>query len=63
METVECKTSIEWVKELNDGVQIYDPDGWDRSNFTYSFMIEQITKEEFLARRQKSTCVEITRGD
>lgn len=35
---------------------IYDPDGWDRSNYHYSFNIEEITANEFRDKLVWSTC-------
>lgn len=51
------KTSIEWYEQdyLPNGTIIYDPDGWDRTNYQYSFYEEKITKEEFETRLYKST--------
>lgn len=34
---------------------VCDPDGWNRSNFEYSWFRELITKEEFQKRLSKST--------
>ncbi len=57
--TEEVKTSQEWYdlipKEL--GFIIYDPDGWDRTNYEFSFHEELITKEEFKMRTANSTCL------
>jgi len=50
------KTSKRWCKKL--GIMcswIFDPDGWDRTNFNYSFYKEKITKEEFVNRLSAST--------
>lgn len=55
------KTSEEWDAEIQDGIRILDPDGWDRKNFNYSWYKELITKEEFYNRRTLST-VEFTQG-
>jgi hypothetical protein len=55
METI-LKTSIEWIAEYPD-ITIIDPDGWDRSNYDYSFNEEKITKEEFERRVFMSTCM------
>lgn len=52
----ERKTSAEWLKQYPD-YQILDPDGWDRSNFDYSFKVEKIMKEEFEKRLFESTCL------
>ena len=47
------KTSAEWIKEV--GYEILDPDGWDRTNYDYSFNKEKITMEEFQKRISLST--------
>ena len=47
------KVSSEWIKEV--GYEIIDPDGWDRTNFDYSFNKEKITFEEFKNRIMNST--------
>lgn len=47
------KTSAEWIKEY--GYEIIDADGWDGSNFDYSFYQEKITREEFKLRLKRST--------
>jgi hypothetical protein len=54
---MEKKTSEEWYNEIPENFRlvIYDPDGWDRTNYQYSFHEELITKEEFLYRLSKST--------
>ena len=52
------KTSREWYCETENLV-IYDADGWDRSNFAYSFDEELITKDEFNRRLMKSTIIQI----
>ena len=63
---METKTSNEWNKELSDFLtaideksyyKVYDPDGWDRSNFQFSWYEEKITKQEFLKRMMWSTCM------
>ena len=48
------KTSEEWYKEYTDG-KILDPDGWDRSNYRYSWYEEKITSKEFEQRAMMST--------
>jgi len=57
METL--KTSHDWYLEmlLTENITIYDPDGWDRQNYQYSFFEELITKEEFTNRLNHSTCL------
>jgi len=47
------KTSLEWMKEIN--CEILDPDGWDRTNYDYSFNEEKITRKEFNRRLALST--------
>lgn len=51
------KTSKDWYESIpkHYGFKIYDPDGWDRKNYNYSFNEELITKEEFLKRVHSST--------
>jgi hypothetical protein len=54
----ERKLSAEnWLKEpAYEGIVVYDPDGWDRSNFDVSWA-EKITEEEFNKRLATSTCL------
>ena len=47
------KVSSEWIKEKH--CEIVDPDGWDRTNYDYSFNKEKITHEEFERRLMLST--------
>lgn len=49
------KTSAEWYDEYP--LEIKDPDGWDRTNFQYSWYEELITFEEFDRRAMRSTCI------
>lgn len=51
------KTSQHWYAEIPRelGFVIYDPDGWDRQNYEFSFNQELITKEEFMKRTFGST--------
>lgn len=53
------KTSKDWYAEIPTelGFVLYDPDGWDRSNWEFSFNQELITKEEFVKRIIESTCM------
>lgn len=53
----ELKTSIEWYELIPKeyGLVIYDPDGWDRKNYEFSFNQELITKDEFKNRLFQST--------
>ena len=54
---MEKKTSKEWYKLVPEkyDLKIFDPDGWDRSNYEYSFNEELITKKEFVNRVMNST--------
>ena len=55
----EIKTSDEWEKSNlpeMDGTIVLDPDGWDRTNFNFSYYEELITKDEYLLRVGGSTC-------
>ena len=50
------KTSKTWCRKLDISLDaILDPDGWDRTNYDYSFNKEKITKEEFVSRLGQST--------
>ena len=51
---VEFRTSEEWQK-LFPRPKVYDPDGWDRKNFDYSWYQEKITKQEYEKRVMYST--------
>lgn len=53
------KTSEQWYNELPEDERpiIFDPDGWDRKNYKYSFYEEKITQEEFHLRVLMSTCL------
>ena len=48
------KTSQEW-QEIFHTIKVVDPDGWDRTNFEYSWNKEKITREEYSNRIGKST--------
>lgn len=56
---MEKKTSREWFALLSrpEGVVILDPDGWDKSNFDYSFNKELITENEYYKRLLTSSMV------
>lgn len=51
------RTSKFWLEQIpkEHNLTIMDPDGWDRTNFIYSFEVEEITKEEFDIRLSAST--------
>ncbi len=59
----ELKTSLDHYKEIAFGIEILDPNGWDKENFSYSFYIEKISEEVFSKRMADSLCclVPITR--
>lgn len=48
------KTSAEWQLEYPQ-IKVLDPDGWDRSNFQYSWHEEKIDLEEYNKRVSYST--------
>lgn len=50
------KTSNEW-QLLYPEIKVLDPDGWDRQNFDFSWNEEKITYEEYIRRREQSTCI------
>lgn len=54
---MELKTSDEWFKLFPEeyNLKIIDPDGWDRTNFQYSFYEEKISEKEFKTRLMSST--------
>tara|TARA_R110002012_G_scaffold49804_5_gene128897 strand:- start:17640 stop:17903 length:264 start_codon:yes stop_codon:yes gene_type:complete len=49
------KTSADWKESLCPELVILDPDGWDRSNYEYSFNEELISEKEFIGRLIGST--------
>jgi len=52
------KTSLTWLDEDEfNSITLMDPDGWDRSNYQYSFNEELITKAEFEKRVMYSTII------
>lgn len=54
---MEKKTSKEWLELIgpSSDLKILDPDGWDRTNYDYSFNEEKIEREEFEKRLMVST--------
>ncbi|AKO61059.1 hypothetical protein AXI76_gp158 [Pseudoalteromonas phage H101] len=48
-------TSADWKETLCPELVILDPDGWDRSNYEYSFNEELISEKEFIGRLIGST--------
>lgn len=51
------KTSEQWQAELDQTYIVIDPDGWDRSNFQFSFFEEMISEQEFMKRLVNSTLI------
>lgn len=49
------KTSEQWQADAEHTYVVLDPDGWDRSNFQFSFYEERITEQEFMKRLASST--------
>lgn len=60
----ELKTSEEWSTdpEFKD-VTVYDPDGWDRTNYQYSWYEEKISRQEYRKRQMYSTCMWKNKND
>lgn len=48
------QTSEEWQKQKPE-LEVYDPDGWNRANYHYSWFKEKITEAEYDKRVLKST--------
>lgn len=56
----DLKTSDEWLKSYPyTSIHLHNLDGWDRTNFDFSFYQEKITREEFLSRCKRSTLLSI----
>ena len=49
------KTSAQW-QSLKPKVIVVDADGWDRRNYEHAWNTERITEDEYVRRRNKSTC-------
>lgn len=47
-------TSKDWQEKYPE-TKVLDPDGWDRTNFQYSWYEEKITHNEYLKRLRVST--------
>lgn len=54
---MDLKTSEDWQKLDTSGVNVLDPDGWDRTNYQFSYYEELITEEEYYKRKIGSTCI------
>lgn len=50
------RTSQEW-QDLFPEIIVYDPDGWDRKNYQFSWFEELITEDEYNRRLIMSTCL------
>lgn len=55
-DNVELRTSAEWQKIYPNSI-VFDPDGWDRTNYDYSWNIEKISLEEYQNRLRMSTVI------
>lgn len=55
----DLRTSDEWQEHF--GCLVYDPDGWDRQNYYYSWYEEKISEDEF--RYRVSVSAVLWRGD
>jgi hypothetical protein len=51
------KTSKQWQADAEHTYLILDPDGWNRSNFDFSFNEEMITEVEFMKRLASSSVI------
>lgn len=59
--THELKTSAHWQAEYPNP-KIMDPDGWDRTNFQWSWFEEQITFDQYRERMFWSTIISVPEG-
>jgi hypothetical protein len=59
MKKTTLKTSAKWLENFESrsdhSITLMDPDGWDRKNYEFSFNEEEITREEFTSRLNRST--------
>jgi len=53
---MEIKTSEQW-QQIHSEVKVLDPDGWDRTNYDFSWYKQLISEQEYLRRRDNSTCI------
>ena len=49
-------TSHQW-QQIHPDPVVMDPDGWDRTNYQFSWFEELITEGEYFVRRMSSTCM------
>jgi hypothetical protein len=52
----DLRTSAEWQAQYPQPL-VYDPDGWDRKNWQFSWFEEKITLGEYQKRLFGSTCL------
>ncbi len=57
---VEKKTSQKWQEQFPNP-NVLDPDGWNRSNFQYSWFEEEISEVEYQMRLMRSTCIHVNK--
>lgn len=53
------KTSSDWSQRL--GIVVIDADGWDRSNYDYSYHVELISYDEYMVRKSQSNTFQRTK--
>ena len=51
-------TSDVWLAERYPKLTVVDPDGWDRTDFEFSFYKERINLQEFERRLAQSTVIQ-----
>lgn len=56
LQATKLRTAEEW-QRLNPDVIVIDPDGWDRKNHKKDWYEDLITYQEYVQRRQQSTCM------
>ena len=56
LQATKLRTSDEW-QRLNSNIVVIDPDGWDRENHKKNWYEELITYQEYVQRRELSTCM------
>mgnify|MGYP006409405739 CR=1 FL=1 len=50
------RTSAQWAAQrVGSPVVLIDPDGWDRTDWTYSYFVERISEREYDRRLGAST--------
>jgi|AntDeeMinimDraft_6_1070357.scaffolds.fasta_scaffold01607_3 hypothetical protein len=56
LQVTKLRTSEEWQK-LNPDIVVIDPDGWDKKNHKKNWYEELITYQEYVQRREQSSCM------